>query len=354
MAGALIHFDAPSGPVRIVGDGDVRSNGDGVATQKVAVGSGAGHRPGARPAWSAARPRRRSCCRSPATSASSAAARAAATATSATFSTRPAAPATGELADGLRLPLRPLARRAAPGARRALPARGGGPGAGGAPGAQEPEPQRGHPARRPARRQAAADPRPAGPFGAGPEPGRGRRPPAVAFARLGGRRRRPAAAAAWRPGSTSRSTATAAGRAGASRDRDTVELALERARGRDPLLAKQDAAAALDPYDATESPWGMFVNGRPFLRRRAAAGRRSRLRLRHRRPDRRHRLPGLERVRGRRGPRLGVDRSSELADGGGDRHRRLARSTSTAPGTASSGTSRRWSATAATTTASSG
>lgn len=45
------------------------------------------------------------------------------------------------------------------------------------------------------------------------------------------------------------------------RDGDKVELALAKARGHAPLLARQDAAAAA-PYDSTESPWGMFVNGR--------------------------------------------------------------------------------------------
>lgn len=45
-------------------------------------------------------------------------------------------------------------------------------------------------------------------------------------------------------------------------DAEKLEQALSKARGAQPVLAKQDSQPASDPYDATESPWGMFVNGR--------------------------------------------------------------------------------------------
>lgn len=52
----------------------------------------------------------------------------------------------------------------------------------------------------------------------------------------------------------------------ARHDAVKLDLALAKARYGNKALAKKDTeaanAAALDPYDSTESPWGMFVNGR--------------------------------------------------------------------------------------------
>ena len=48
----------------------------------------------------------------------------------------------------------------------------------------------------------------------------------------------------------------------AKNDAVKLDFALAKARYGDKALAKEGDATALDPYDSTESPWGAFVNGR--------------------------------------------------------------------------------------------